>query len=53
MYTHCETCGKVVVVERTNNGICYCWHYVHCGWGHVADEDDIFEEIEEEIEGEK
>jgi len=54
MYTICETCGKVVEVERVHNGVCYCWHYVHCGWGHdSAGDDDVFNSSEEAQEAQQ
>ena len=33
-WDYCPSCGEPVQPERTHNGICYVYHFVHCGWGH-------------------
>lgn len=43
-YTTYEECGEEVEADYCHNGVCMCYHYVHCGWGHVAGEDDIYHE---------
>lgn len=53
MYSVCEECGEIVEVDHVNNGVCMCYHYVHCGWGHVAPDDLVFNTIEELLEHER
>ena len=39
----CPSCGEQVTVEYVHNGVCYCWHGVHCGWGHVFAATDVYD----------
>lgn len=32
-YATCPECDELTEVEATHNGVCPCWHTVHCGWG--------------------
>ncbi len=49
--TECENCGQLVAVERVDNGVCMCWHYVHCGYGHTACDDDIYSNPSDIVKG--
>lgn len=43
MFADCPTCNQPVEVDYVHNGVCMCWHGVHCGWGHVFAPEDVYE----------
>lgn len=48
-YVRCETCGGAAEAETCHNGIGWTGHYVHCGWGHECNPDDIKKKAKEAL----
>ena len=34
-YIRCGECGKLILAEKTNNGLCDCWLGHCCGFGQA------------------
>lgn len=50
-YIRTECCDKVKRIKKVHNGIGWQWHYVCCGWGRTADDDEILTEAPTTGEG--
>lgn len=49
-HIHCKTCGKLIVAEKTHNGIAPCWLGHCCGFGQDACEgEEIYMDIGDEL----